>query len=280
MIEIKSPEEYNLAVKSFKAYNPKALTNCFLMPGEIEYLIAEGRLFISEYPGWLIILCDREDYSNLYYYTTDTSDVSFVKKFMRELYGRDVYLDVVSRAGRGDLLTAQKLVEEGIAEEYKSYQRMQLPVKNIDFNSLSVAVPNGYNLTDKYCNSEAMNELWKATLDEKSTPLPEKDELEELCKSGNLFSILDENGELAAVIMLSVSSKQGLVQHLAVSENHRRKGLARSLMSKCLIAAKDKELTVVRLWVDRKNMSAIALYDRIGYISDGMICDQLYMKGN
>jgi ribosomal protein S18 acetylase RimI-like enzyme len=156
---------------------------------------------------------------------------------------------------------------------------MQLPVKDIDFGAVEISVADGYRLCDDYFNPDKFNELWKSSLDEKSTPLPTSEELRTLCDDGCLFSVVDSEEKLAGVAMLTLSSKQALIQHVAVSENHRRKGLALSLLKRCFLAADEKKLTMLRLWVDRENMSAIALYDRTGFVTDGMICDQLYMKG-
>lgn len=279
MIKIENSTQFNSAVKDFRAKYGKGLSNCFLMPAEIDALAADDRLFIAEYPGWLFIICDREDYSNLYYYTVENSDTSFVKELISGISDKEIYLDIVTRMGRGDNETPARLVDAGLAERYKSYQRMQLAVKDIDFDSLEISVAEGYALREDYCNPAEFDSLWKSTLDEKSTPLPTEDELKVLCDDGCLFSVTDSENNLAGVLMLTISSKQGLLQHLAVSPLHRRKGLAFTLFRKSFLAARDKELTMLKLWVDRENMSAIALYDRTGFVTDGMICDQLYMKG-
>ena len=280
MIKVRDSQEFNSVIKAFRNANPKALSNCFLMPAEVDDLASAGKISLSEYPGWLFILCDREGYSNLYYYTTDNSDVGYASEFMKTVSDREVYLDIVTRNGRGDNVTSERLAEAGLADKYKSYQRMQLAVKDIDFESLSVNLAEGYSMTADYCDAEEIHMLWKAALDEKSTPLPDENELKLLCENGCLLSVVDSDGNLAGVLVLSVASKQVLIQHLAVSPDHRRKGIAFSLLNKSFIIAKEKELTLLRLWVDRVNYSAIALYDRTGFTVDGMICDQLYMKGN
>ena len=280
MIKIENSAQFNSFVKKFRTEYGKALSNCFLMPAELDSLAKEEKLFIAEYPGWLLIICDRVDYSNLYYYTVEGSDTGFVKELMKDLSDKEVYLDIVTRTGRGDNDTPERLISAGLAKKYKSYQRMQLSVNDIASGSLEICVADGYSLREDYNNPEEFNKLWKSTLDEKSTPLPNDSELKSLLETGCLFSVTDCHGNLAGVAMLTVASKQALIQHVAVSTEHRRKGLALSLLSRCFLAAKEKELTALRLWVDRENMSAIALYDRTGFVTDGMICDQLYMKGN
>ncbi len=279
MTEIKSTEEFNSLVKAFRIRNQKPLTNCFLMPQEIDTLAKEGRLLAEDSADWLLFLCDRDDYYSLYYYTTENSSSEAVKDFVKTVTDKDVYTDIVSRSGRGDMLTPAKLISDGAAEKYKTYQRMQVNTKDIDFSSLEIKLPEGYSLSLDYCDCEKLGSLWREALDEKSTPLPKQDELITLRDEGHLFTVLSEKGELAAVIVLSVTGKQSLLQHLSVSPDHRRKGLAAALMKKCLLCAKQEELTVSRLWVDCENLSAVALYDRLNFQKDGMLCEQLYMKG-
>lgn len=280
MNKIENSVQFNALVKEFRGKCSGVLSNCFLMGAEIDALAAEEKLFAAEFPGWLLIICDREGYSNLYYYADKNADTAYVSQFMKNIGDREVYLDVVTRNGRGDNETPDRLINGGAAEKYKSYQRMQLAVKDIDFDALEINISDGYTLSDSYCNCEEIHRLWSVALDEKSTPLPTESELKELCDDGCLLSVLDSEGKLAGVIMLGVSSKQVTLQHLAVSPDHRRKGIALCLCHSFFLASKEKELTLIRLWVDRANLSAIALYDRLGFTVDGMICDQLYMKGN
>lgn len=279
MIKINSPEEYNALVKAFRARKGKPLTNCFLMPDEMVAVINEGRLFAEECEDWLLLLCDRDDYYSLFYYTADGTATADVKVFIETIKDKEIFSDAVFRQGRGDTLTPSRLIADGIAEKYKTYQRMQLNVKDIDFSAVSTALPEGYRMCTDYCECEKLSALWKVALDEKSTPLPKEGELKKLSEEGHLFTVLDSEGELAAVIVLSVSGRQALIQHLSVSVSHRRKGLAAALMNSCFLCAKEEDLTVLRLWVDCENLSAVALYDRLNFQKDGMICEQLYMKG-
>ena len=279
MTEITSLEQFNDIVKAFKDSIENPLTNCFLMPEEIRFLISQKRLFVKQCNDWLVLICNRDDYSNFYYYTSESSSPSSLEELFTEIEKNDIYIDIVSRFGNGDLTTPENLISQGYAEKYKTYQRMQLFLKDVEANISSAKLPEGYSLSFDYCDYDALLNLWKLTLDEKSTPLPQKEELLQLCKEKKLLSVLYKENELAGVVVLSASSKQGLLQHLAVAINHRRKGLALYLVKALLSKAIECNLKAIKLWVDCDNSSAIALYDRLNFKPDGMLCEQLYMKG-
>lgn len=279
MLKVESPKAFNELVKAFRARKGKPLTNCFLMPDETQRLTDEGKMFYGEFEDWLLFICDRDDYYSFFYYTVEASDTEDVKKFIGSIKDKDVFADIVSRAGTGDRLTPEKLVNQGAAQKYKTYQRMQFDMKNTDFSTITAKLHEDYSLSTQYCDCEKIVALWKNALDEKSTPLPKDEELHSFASEGHLYTALDREGELAAVIVLAVSGRQGLLQHLSVSAEHRRKGLADFLMKNGILSAHKEGLSALRLWVDCVNTPAVALYDRLGFVTDGMLCEQLYMKG-
>lgn len=277
MTGIASLEQFSTAVSDFRKAHGKTLTNCFLMPGEIAALASEGRIRLASDDGWLFIVVNNTDYSSLYYYTEKDTSFDGAERLAGLLKNEEVFVDITHRGKTGDRETPQRLIEHGLAEKYKSYVRMQLPMANACIEE--AALHKDYTAVTDGFDAKQITELWKAALDEKSTPLPHENELIALAKKGELLCAVDSHGDVCAVVMLSVSGKQAMIEHLAVSPDHRRKGLAAAILSKSLLHAKEMNIGTVRLWVDAENAPAISLYNRFGFERDGMICEQLYMKG-
>lgn len=278
MTEIKSVVEFNELVSSFRSRNGKILTNCFLMPDEISHSAQAGKLFAAECPGWLIIISDTTDYSNLYYYTTEDSDVEALKKLIDEIEDRELFIDIVTKNTRGDTHTPARLISAGIAAPYKKYIRLQQFVRNMDFDKYDTTLAEGYFWADDYDDYDEAMKLWKLGLDEKSIPLPTRESFKKHKQDGSIFFIVDDKNDLAAVYLASISGNQALLQHLSVSPNHRRKRLGDTMIFKSFHYSKDHGVKKFIFWAFEENVPIITLMKRHGFVEDGTLCEQLIVK--
>lgn len=277
MVNILNFEQYSFLIKDFQKQNPKGFSNCFLMPEEIKQLIEQRKIYFFKQRDWLFIVCDRNDYYSLYYY----SSACPCKPNFQEIHScccdKIILSDVVSR------INSQKndealnmLLSCELFSEYKVYKRMILPAEK---EVLSENLNSEYTFDFQYENCEDLHFLWKTALDEKSTPLPNENDVKKLENNKNMLYIVNESKSLCAVGMLNVQGKQALIEHIAVGNLHRRKGLAKYIVTKLISYGKEKGIKAFKLWVDCKNMPAIKLYDCIGFVEDGMICKQFELKG-
>lgn len=276
MTDITSLQQFSQMISQYRKSYPKSVSNCLLMPGEISQLCEENALYADEKDGFFKILCVREDYCSFYYYLAENAQISDTDALFSAADGKDILLDFVFSQKRGQ--TTDRAVEAmlscGLIKEYKSYQRMTFPLQEASDAHYFYQTQTGYTLSDSYFDYDEISALWKTALDERSTPLPNKDELEKLCGDGLVLSILDENSKLCAVGMLTVSGRQALIEHIAVSPLHRRQGLAKFLLGRLILLAKQRDIRVLRLWVDINNLPAVSLYNREGFTHDGIICNQ------
>jgi len=78
------------------------------------------------------------------------------------------------------------------------------------------------------------------------------------------FSICS-NGITIATARMAISESWAIVTRLIVSESHRRQGLAELLMQACLGYSHSQEVEKMCLQVDRSNLGAQALYEKMGF---------------
>lgn len=280
MIEVSSLDCYKSIVSEFKKSGEKPFSNCFLMPNEIQRLTEEKKLFALLNDEWLFLLCDRGDYFSVYYYAFAASGAESAKTlFEKEKFSKELLLDVTFRGANGDKSTVKTLVSGGVFGEYKTYKRMLLSFRNAGEGELKAEVAPGYRL-EKSADYETVLSLWKTGLDEKSTPLPTREDFEEFEKAGLFFALADEKGETACVLVLNRRGKNALIEHLVCSPAHRRRGLAKSLFILALQSAKETGVLDARLWVDEKNTPAISLYEKLGFLDDGTKSEQYIFNNN
>ena len=274
MIEVASLEAYKSIVSGFKSGGERALSNCFLMPDEVQRLTAEKKLFALLNSEWLFLLCDRRDYFSVYYYAFASSAADTAKGlFEEEKFSKELLLDVTFRGANGDRSTVKTLVSGGVFGEYKIYKRMVLSLRKAEEGEFKTKIAPGYRL-EKSDDYETVLSLWKTGLDEKSTPLPNREAFEAFEREGLFFALKDEKNETACVLVLNRRGKNALIEHLVCSPEHRRRGLAKSLFLLALQSAKEMGVLDARLWVDEKNTPAVSLYEKLGFLDDGTKSEQ------
>lgn len=278
MTEVKSAAHFNEIIKAFRAGHGKLLSNCYLMTDEIEELAKSGRLFVAEYRDWLFIISDSSDYSNIYYYTVEDSDPETARLLLSETGDRNLFIDVVTKNGRGDTQTPEKLIRAGFASPYKKYIRLQQLTREMDLEKYTPVLADGYYWANDYSNYDEALRLWKSSLDDKSTPLPTKESFLRHKKDGSILFVVDGKNDLAAVYLVSISGNQSLLQHLAVSPDHRRKHLGDTLICKSFHYCRDRGVKKFLFWAFAENTPILNLMKHYGFTEDGTLCDQLIVN--
>ncbi|MBQ8144884.1 MAG: ribosomal protein S18-alanine N-acetyltransferase [Butyricicoccus sp.] len=92
---------------------------------------------------------------------------------------------------------------------------------------------------------------------------------EELELENNLFLAAVEGDEVVGYVGCQTVLDEGYITNVAVSPDHRRKGVAAKLLAELRAQAEEKALSFVTLEVRASNASAIALYEGAGYVPVG-----------
>jgi GNAT superfamily N-acetyltransferase len=73
------------------------------------------------------------------------------------------------------------------------------------------------------------------------------------------------DGELAGVIEIIPAADHLLLENLAITPAHQRKGLGRRMMARVEALARARGLTLVRLYTNKAFASNLAFYQKLGY---------------
>ncbi len=93
----------------------------------------------------------------------------------------------------------------------------------------------------------------------------------ELFKIRSDFLVYEECGEVAGYIVFWYILDEAELADVAVAEKFRRRGIASRLLTHCV--EKHEEIDVIHLEVETTNVSAISLYEVMGFKPKGQIKD-------
>ncbi len=91
----------------------------------------------------------------------------------------------------------------------------------------------------------------------------------ESAASGVRFFVFEENAQIIGYVGLQTVLDEGYITNIAVSSAHRRKGVGKALLNTLDKTARELSLSFISLEVRESNLSAIELYTKTGYLSDG-----------
>ena len=102
-------------------------------------------------------------------------------------------------------------------------------------------------------------------------PLSQKQDismfLNKACKYGEIYAFF-ENGIIVAAVFFyanDIISKTSYISVLAVLSEYYGNGFATALVKKAILVSKQQEMKKIRLYTHKTNISAISLYQKIGF---------------
>lgn len=249
-------------------------TNCFLTAGELSDYIAQGNWKYVETSQNLYFFHTDDLAVHLYYYASSETIPDFGNEF-----SMPVMADFVLREREladFESVTVPLWEKEGFAF-YKKYQRMRCNLAG-DILSDADVMPDGYIIKEAELEqAEEIRRLWVAFLDKYDIVLPSIDETMEQIRKGNVVCCM-AGEKICGAVFVDVNGRSGLVQHVTVHEDYRRKALGERMMRYLYEIMPQRNITDFKLWVDVNNVAAINLYMKCGLKKDGVYSVKL-MKG-
>lgn len=103
-----------------------------------------------------------------------------------------------------------------------------------------------------------------------SSPWSEKALTDSIENEKSLFLVCEKDGRTAGYVGCYVVCDEAAITNVAVFPEHRRQGIAESLITELKLRASDKGCTVVTLEVRVSNVPAISLYEKLGFKTAGI----------
>lgn len=275
MEKIESYRQFSDIVKAFKKKGKEVRSNCFFLPEEVRKMTEKGTLYLEQTEDCLNFFVSEAGCRRLYYYRNADAVPMAEKK------DTPVFLDFVYREVKEAALNTEITAWENQGFWlYKKYRRMECMGKDFippaDEREMEKTYPVQVLLPSDYEDCIA---LWESCLDVYSTLLPDKEEFDRACDKGEIMGVRLKDGRVGAVDRGIFKGRTAFMQHLSVSHALRGQGLGRTLCC-ASIGAMFTQYGVekVNFWVDEKNTHAIGIYERMGFVNDGMISVQLKMN--
>lgn len=91
-----------------------------------------------------------------------------------------------------------------------------------------------------------------------------------LLKDNAMFLVVEEKGKILGYCGLLMVLDEGDITNVAVRRDRQKEGIGRFLMESMARLASEQGISLIHLEVRAGNQSAIRLYQRCGFIQDGL----------
>ena len=102
-----------------------------------------------------------------------------------------------------------------------------------------------------------------------SQPWTERAFLESMESGHTFFFLAEREGELIGLCGCRMVAGEGEISNVSVKEEERRQGIASGLLKEVLRTAGHQGVTEFTLEVRQSNHGAIALYESVGFVTEG-----------
>lgn len=275
MKKIESYEQCNLLIKNFRKVKEKLVTNFFFLPKELKAMLEQKEVLYQQNDGTLIFFVKEMDFFHIFYFACEEQALEIEKP------DKVMILDLVAREGQNpkEINLEKKRWNAVGFQEYKSYVRMKYDIDKRENASKSAAIKKACDFSRaRQEDIEAVSDLWKANLDQYSTPLPSAGDMKRIIESNHVY-VAKQCGNIVGAVYMNAASKSCVLQHLVIAPRCRRQGLGTFLMEYALEGMAQEGIEKCHLWVDIQNIPAYESYKRYGFQEDGLYSKQLKCDG-
>jgi ribosomal protein S18 acetylase RimI-like enzyme len=124
-----------------------------------------------------------------------------------------------------------------------------------------------YNIRDMTLDDYSdVCRLWEQT---EGMSLEEDDSREAIAiylrRNQGLCFVACVDGKIVGTVLCGHEGRRGILRHLAVTSDFRKKGVARALVNKCLAALAEQGVRKCNIFVLDENVEGLRFWDRMGW---------------
>lgn len=113
---------------------------------------------------------------------------------------------------------------------------------------------------------EDVYDLWQASEGIGLSDADSKEGIKRFLTQNSGLSFVALDGEvIVGAALCGQDGRRGYIHHLAVAKSHRRQGIGRSLVGRCMYALMRVGIGKTHLFVFGENQEAIDFWERVGY---------------
>lgn len=235
---------------------PKTITNCYLSNDYLLNLIEKGTLSYINTASNLFLITPKEGFCQLYFYINCLGEnVSLSTEC-------PVSMEVIYR---GEKNRPNEIFNYWILNGFKEHLVRDNMVAI--YSEMPLVEINESNVTIRHAQpneADLLHSVYLLSFDLYSGDMLGRADIQNRINSKQIICAYSDN-ELCGFLEFEIKNSIVWLNHIAVLENFRGKGISNQLISKYIRLNKVNENTRYQLWVIQDNIAAVNLYKKFGF---------------
>lgn len=239
-----------------KFFVSKTLTNCYLSNDYFSGQIEKNNLTFINTESNLFLLIRKDGFYQLYYYINCLDEkVSLTMDY-------PVSMEILYR---GEKNKPNQIFDYWTLNGFKNHLKrdnliaMYSEIPLVDFTDPNVVLR--YACLD---DADKLHSVYLSSFDPFTGDMLSRDDIQYRINSKQIISAYSEN-ELCGFLEFEVKNSIVWLNHIAILENFRGKGISNYLVSEYVRTNKLNDNTKYQLWVIQDNIAAVNLYSKFGF---------------
>lgn len=236
------------------------VTNFYLTPDRVKFLIEKELLFYRNAIESFFILLRDHNFYHLYYYVTSLNSLNEGLDPVMEEVGRPIVVDIIGT--KEQTVPVENLFIKKGFKNYTNLNRMSRLNNIKEVCSLNANVRYGETK-----DIESVHEFLHIYFDPYSEQLPMIDEIENWVRRGELL-VYEDNDIVSGFILFDIIGVTSYLRYWFVHPNYRNRKVGSALLNRYFYESRNTKRQL--FWVIESNINAIIRYKHYGFQEENL----------